>query len=144
MTVDRREFLKVATTGAGLALAGAGAAAAEVPTTKPKAPAVRSGQAPDVVVAGAGSFGMWTALNLQRLGANVTVVDPYGPANSRQTSGGETRGVRSSYGDVRHGLLWARWATESMRRWTEWDEMRTSESGTAARRGAARISASPT
>lgn len=123
MTVDRREFLKVATTGAGLALVGIGNAAAEDQKTKPKAPAVRSGQAPDVVVAGAGSFGMWTALNLQRLGANVTVVDPYGPANSRQTSGGETRGVRSSYGDVRHGLLWARWATESMRRWTEWDEM---------------------
>ncbi len=121
MTVDRREFLKVATTGAGLALAGVGNAAAENP--KPKAPAVRIGQAPDVVVAGAGSFGMWTALNLQRLGANVTVVDPYGAANSRQTSGGETRGVRSSYGDVRHGLLWARWATESMRRWIEWDEM---------------------
>jgi sarcosine oxidase len=50
-------------------------------------------------------------------------VDAYGAANSRQTSGGETRGVRSSYGDRPHGLLWARWAKDAMRRWREWDEM---------------------
>ena len=77
---------------------------------------------PDVVVVGAGSFGMWTSLHLQRLGASVTVVDPYGPANSRSSSGGETRGVRSAYGNAPYGLLWTRWANESMRRWTEWDE----------------------
>jgi glycine/D-amino acid oxidase-like deaminating enzyme len=65
---------------------------------------------------------MWTALNLQRLGASVTVVDPYGPANSRSSSGGETRGVRSSYGDRPHGLQWTRWVRESIRRWREWDE----------------------
>ena len=76
---------------------------------------------PDVVVAGAGAFGMWTAFHLGRLGASVTVVDPYGPANARASSGGETRGVRSAYGDEAHGLLWTRWAVESMRRWREWD-----------------------
>lgn len=107
-TLDRREFVQAATT-AGLALAGA--------------PLIRTrGQAPDVVVVGAGAFGMWTALNLRRLGARVTVVDLYGPANSRQTSGGETRGVRSSYGDRPHGPLWARWAREAIRRWIQWDE----------------------
>ena len=64
---------------------------------------------------------MWTALNMQRLGAVVTVVDPFGPANSRSTSGGETRGVRSSYGNSPHGMLWSTWATESIRRWLQWD-----------------------
>lgn len=122
MTVDRREFLKVATAGAGLALAGASSAAAAPGPAPKRARKIPPGQAPEVVVIGAGSFGMWTALHLNRLGASVTVVDPYGPANSRSTSGGETRGVRSSYGDRPHGLLWARWANESMTRWTQWDE----------------------
>ena len=52
----------------------------------------------------------------------MTVVDAYGAGNSRQTSGGETRGVRTSYDDRPHGLLWTRWATEAIRRWSEWDE----------------------
>lgn len=123
MTVDRREFLKVATAGAGLTLAGVSPAKGEpLATPKPSIPVARIAQASDVVVIGAGSFGMWTALNLVRLGAGVTVVDPYGPANSRQTSGGETRGVRTSYGDRPHGLLWARWVQDAIRRWTQWDE----------------------
>ncbi len=122
MTVDRREFLKVATAGAGLALAGASSAVAEPGPASKRARKIPQGQTPEVVVIGAGRFGMWTALHLNRLGASVTVVDPYGPANSRSTSGGETRGVRSSYGDRPHGLLWARWANESMTRWTRWDE----------------------
>lgn len=124
MTVDRRQFLKAATAGAGLTLAGAAAAeSATVPHSRASKRVRRDGQAPDVVVVGAGAFGMWTALNLRRLGASVTVVDAYGPGNSRQTSGGETRGVRSSYGDRPHGLLWAHWAKDAMRRWREWDEM---------------------
>ena len=120
MGVDRREFLKVATAGAGLTLAGVSETSAE--TVASKTSAIRSGQAPDVVVVGAGNFGMWTALYLNRMGANVTVVDPYGPANSRATSGGETRGVRTSYGDRAHGPLWTRLAQDCIRRWTEWDE----------------------
>lgn len=117
MTVDRREFLKAATVGAGLTLTGTNPAASirSHPIRLP-------GQASDVVVVGAGSFGLWTALNLRRLGANVTVVDAYGPGNSRQTSGGETRGVRTSYGDRPHGLQWTRWGAEAIRRWTRWDE----------------------
>jgi glycine/D-amino acid oxidase-like deaminating enzyme len=108
--VDRREFLKVAGTGLALAQRGVKRAAAAQPS-------------PEIVVVGAGAFGMWTALHLQRLGARVTVVDAYGAGNSRASSGGETRGVRSSYGDVRHGLLWSRWAKKAMQRWIEWDEM---------------------
>ena len=117
MGIDRRDFLKVASAGAGLALTGTPLAA-----EPRRAPLVRSGRAPDVVVVGAGAFGAWTALHLQRMGAEVTLVDQYGPANSRATSGGETRGVRSSYGDRPHGLQWGRWAARAMERWKEWDE----------------------
>jgi glycine/D-amino acid oxidase-like deaminating enzyme len=117
MSIERRDFLKgVATAGAGIALTGT------VASAEPRAPLVRSGQAPDVAVVGAGAFGAWTALYLQRMGARVTLVDQRGPANSRATSGGETRGVRSSYGDRPHGLQWGRWAVEAMARWKAWDE----------------------
>lgn len=108
MTLDRRAFVRAAAATAGFTAAGA--------------PRLRLRRRADVVVVGAGAFGMWTALHLRRLGAEVTVIDLYGPANSRQTSGGETRGVRSSYGDRPHGLLWARWAQEAIRRWIRWDE----------------------
>lgn len=121
MGIDRRDFLKVATAGAGLAMTGTPASAAESPAPR-RAPFVRSGQLPDVVVVGAGSFGAWTALNLQRQGARVTLLDQYGPGNSKSASGGETRGVRSSYGGVQVGLQWADWAIKAMRRWKEWDE----------------------
>jgi glycine/D-amino acid oxidase-like deaminating enzyme len=116
--IDRRNFLKVATAGAGLALTGTPSDGQAEPR---RAPLVRSGRAPDVVVVGAGAFGMWTALHLQRMGATVQVVDQYGPANSRATSGGETRGVRSSYGDRPHGLQWARWALRAAEAWKAWD-----------------------
>lgn len=125
MGIDRRDFLKVATAGAGLAVTGTPAAAAKAAseTTAPRrAPFVRSGQIPDVVVVGAGNFGAWTALNLQRGGMQVTLVDQYGPANSKSASGGETRGVRSSYGGRETGLQWARWAIRSMQKWQDWDE----------------------
>jgi len=123
VSIDRRDFLRVATAGTGLTLAGArplvGDTANEAPIS---APFIRSGSASDVTVIGAGCFGAWTALYLQRMGANVTLVDQYGPANSRSTSGGETRGVRSSYGDRSHGLQWGQWAVEAMKRWKQWDE----------------------
>jgi glycine/D-amino acid oxidase-like deaminating enzyme len=124
MAVDRRSFLKAF--GTGVALAGAGAAkglaagAAAANTSTQPAPEVRP--APEVVVLGAGAFGLWTALHLRRLGASVRVVDAYGPANSRSTSGGETRGVRSSYGDRPHGPHWTRWAKDAIQRWIAWDE----------------------
>jgi glycine/D-amino acid oxidase-like deaminating enzyme len=121
MTVDRRGFIKAAATGAGAALAATEGLAGQSPAGQPEPLPAGPAQGRDVVVVGAGSFGMWTALNLVRLGASVTVVDAYGAGNSRQTSGGETRGVRSSYGDRPHGLLWARWAAEAIRKWHEWD-----------------------
>jgi len=76
----------------------------------------------DVVVVGAGAFGGWTAYYLRQLGASVRLIDAYGPGNSRATSGDETRGVRSSYGD--RGVwadLWMRWANEAIDRWSRFE-----------------------
>jgi sarcosine oxidase len=53
---------------------------------------------PHVAVIGAGAFGGWTALNLHESGARVTLLDAWGPGNSRASSGGETRVFRGSYG----------------------------------------------
>ncbi len=46
---------------------------------------------PEVIVIGAGTFGVWTAYHLNQMGAKVTLLDAYGPGNSRASSGGETR-----------------------------------------------------
>ncbi|HUF26393.1 MAG TPA: FAD-dependent oxidoreductase [Gemmatimonadaceae bacterium] len=124
MTLDRRRFLKIAGAHAGLLAAGCAAPSAAVRAgTVPRssAPSV-GGASPDVVVIGAGAFGGWTAYNLVRMGARVTLVDAFGPGNSRSTSGDETRGVRSSYGDRPHGDQWMRWANEAIQRWRAWDE----------------------
>src|SRR5438067_8697093 len=51
-----------------------------------------------IVVIGAGAFGGWTALYLLRRGARVTLIDSWGPGNSRASSGGETRVIRGTYG----------------------------------------------
>ncbi|MGA2356352.1 MAG: FAD-dependent oxidoreductase [Terriglobales bacterium] len=53
---------------------------------------------PHIAVIGAGAFGGWTALYLLRGGARVTLVDAWGPGNSRASSGGETRIMRGAYG----------------------------------------------
>lgn len=127
--LDRRTFVRTATAGTGALLAGIGslkgeenAADSPWPRAGTGAPAIHTRQTPDVAVVGAGAFGAWTALNLQRAGARVALIDQYGPANSRATSGGETRGVRTGYGDRGHGLLWTRWAKRAIEKWREWDE----------------------
>jgi glycine/D-amino acid oxidase-like deaminating enzyme len=50
------------------------------------------------IVVGAGAFGGWTALHLLRSGVKVTLIDAWGPGNSRSSSGDETRVIRSTYG----------------------------------------------
>ena len=65
-----------------------------------------------VVVVGAGAFGGWTALFLARRGARVTLVDAWGPGNSRASSGGETRVIRGVYGKDRIYTAMARRAFE--------------------------------
>jgi glycine/D-amino acid oxidase-like deaminating enzyme len=120
---SRREFLKAAGAGAGLALLGAcrDADAAPVPGLAHARRFPLVGRSADVVVIGAGAWGGWTALHLSRMGARVTLVDAFGPGNARSTSGDESRGVRSSYGDRETGEMWMLWAREAIRRWKAFD-----------------------
>jgi len=53
---------------------------------------------PHIAVIGAGAFGGWTALHLLERGVRVTLLDAWGPGNSRASSGGETRVIRGTYG----------------------------------------------
>jgi glycine/D-amino acid oxidase-like deaminating enzyme len=71
-----------------------------------------------VAVVGAGAFGGWTALHLRRAGAQVTLVDAWGPGNARASSGGETRVIRTIYGPARHNV---EMAARALRLWREWD-----------------------
>jgi len=124
MSLDRRGFLKkLAAAQAGLMLGGtAPVARAPVPNPRPEPTQRSTAKAADVIVVGAGAFGGWTAYYLRQLGASVKLVDAYGPGNSRATSGDETRGVRSSYGDK--GIwaeLWMNWASQAIDRWIKFD-----------------------
>jgi sarcosine oxidase len=68
----------------------------------------------DVVVIGAGVFGAWTAWHLQRSGRSVLLVDAYGAASGRASSGGETRVIRMGYGAEE---IYTRWALRSLAEW---------------------------
>jgi len=68
------------------------------------------------VVVGAGAFGGWTALYLHRQGARVTLVDAWGPGNSRASSGGETRVIRATYGPR---AVYTRMAARALALWKE-------------------------
>src|SRR6202140_5625659 len=70
----------------------------------------------DVAVIGAGVFGAWTAWHLAKRGQRVALLDAYGPANSRASSGGETRIIRMGYGPDE---LYTRWAMRSLPLWRE-------------------------
>jgi glycine/D-amino acid oxidase-like deaminating enzyme len=100
--VTRRAALKRFSTTPLWASAGALAAAAARGT--------------HVAVVGAGAFGGWTALHLLRMGAQVTLLDAWGPGNSRASSGGETRVIRSLYGPDR---IYAQWVVRSLELWRE-------------------------
>ena len=82
------------------------------------APSV-SASLPDVAVVGAGSFGAWTAHALRRQGHRVTLIDAYGPGNSRATSGDESRIIRMSYGSKGVSTGWAK---ESLLEWQRLSE----------------------
>lgn len=71
-----------------------------------------------IAVIGAGAFGGWTALMLARLGARVTLVDAWGPGNTRASSGGETRVIRGTYGMRR---AYTALATRALQLWREHD-----------------------
>jgi sarcosine oxidase len=67
-----------------------------------------------VVVLGAGVFGAWTAHYLLSAGHQVTLIDAWGPANSRASSGGESRLTRGAYGK---DAIYTRMARDSLPRW---------------------------
>lgn len=124
-SLHRRDFIKVAGSSAGMLLLGARPDAESLaPKESNRSAAVHTRSSADVVVIGAGIWGSFTAYHLRRSGAKVTLVDAYGPGNSRSTSGDESRGVRSSYGDRvgTQGELWMLWAREAMKRWIAFDE----------------------
>ena len=101
--VNRRRFLKTAG-GLGALGLGAGRLAGQ-------GPANADGE---VVVVGAGAFGGWTALYLREMGLAVTLIDQYGPGNSRATSGGESRQIRAGYGERE---IYTRWVLQAFDRW---------------------------
>jgi len=70
----------------------------------------------DVAVIGAGVFGAWTAWHLAKRGKHVILLDAYGPAHSRASSGGETRIIRMGYGADE---LYTRWSMRSLVQWKE-------------------------
>ncbi len=100
--LSRRSFL----------IAGAGAAAA---ASLPKSLAAQPGGLDaDTIVIGAGVFGAWTATRLREGGRNVMLVDAWGPANARASSGGESRMTRGSYGADE---VYTRMALDSLVEW---------------------------
>ncbi len=70
----------------------------------------------DVIVIGAGVFGSWTAYFLRKSGASVLLVDAYGPANARASSGGESRIIRMGYGADE---VYTRWSMNALPLWKE-------------------------
>jgi sarcosine oxidase len=72
------------------------------------------GKSFDVIVVGAGVFGIWTAYWLHRAGRRVAVIDSVGPAHSRASSGGESRVTRFGYGEDQ---IYSEWAWRSIRDW---------------------------
>ena len=91
-------------------LIGAGGAAVSELMAKPMGTKSRE----HIAVVGAGVFGAWTAHHLQQAGHKVTLVDAWGPAHSRASSGGESRLTRAGYG---RDAIYTRMATDSLPQW---------------------------
>src|SRR5688500_14737684 len=94
--ITRREMMRRVTATAAVA----------APVARPARAAARA--AWDVIVVGAGVFGAWTAWHLRRQRRRVLLLDASGPANSRASSGGESRMTRTIYGadDVYTRMAW--------------------------------------
>lgn len=71
-----------------------------------------------VAVIGAGVFGSFTALNLLERGVDVTLIDAWGPGNSRSSSGGESRVIRATYGPRE---IYTAWVARSLELWKAYD-----------------------
>lgn len=70
----------------------------------------------EMAVIGAGAFGAWTAWHLAKRGKRVVLIDAYGPANARASSGGETRIIRMGYGADE---LYTLWSQQSLGQWKQ-------------------------
>jgi sarcosine oxidase len=73
-----------------------------------------------VAVFGAGAFGGWTALELVRRGARVTLLDAWGAGHTRASSGGETRVIRATYGSRD---IYTRMAKQALRKWQAYERV---------------------
>jgi len=73
-----------------------------------------------VIVIGAGAFGGWSALQLVQRGAKVTLLDAWGPGNSRASSGGETRTIRATYGPAH--VLYTKMVVRALQLWREYEQ----------------------
>lgn len=110
--ISRRSLIKsgaalLTLKGLGSLLPVGGGAAAAPPAGRGR---------PRVLVVGAGAFGGWAAIHLMRRGARVTLLDAWGPGNSRASSGGETRVIRATYGPDRP---YVRMVARALRLWRE-------------------------
>jgi sarcosine oxidase len=74
------------------------------------------GRSYNAAVIGAGVFGSWIAYYLQRRGLGVALIDAYGAANGRASSGGESRIIRMAYGADE---IYTRWSHRSLAVWQE-------------------------
>ncbi len=72
----------------------------------------------DFAVIGAGCFGAWTARALLDAGHTVALVDAFGAAHARASSGGESRVIRMGYGT---DALYTRWSMRSLAAWKAFD-----------------------
>jgi monomeric sarcosine oxidase len=102
---SRRAFLKSSAAAGAVCISGSHALAAST--------------AVSVIVVGAGAFGGWSALQLAQRGAKVTLLDAWGPGNSRASSGGETRTIRATYGPTL--ALYAKMVARALRLWQEYE-----------------------
>src|SRR6476646_8965588 len=73
----------------------------------------------DFAVIGAGVFGSWTAHHLQKAGNKVILIDGYGAASARASSGGESRIIRMGYGGDE---VYTRSSKRSLELWKEFFE----------------------
>ncbi len=107
MNIDRREFVTALAAGALVPGQQAGAQGKQAKMTA---------KTYDVAVIGAGVFGAWTAWHLQKAGKKVVLLDAYGAAHSRASSGGESRVIRMGYGADE---IYTRWSMRSLKLWQE-------------------------
>lgn len=88
--MDRRTFLQTTASLAGGLAIGTSAESLALAQSR-----VATHPAWDVIVVGAGVFGLWTAYKLQRKGVPVLLIDTAGAGNSLSGSGGDSRLIQT-------------------------------------------------